>query len=485
MMMTAIPQVPNLSVSAKTPTPNAKAPQNEDGLLLPSTGMSPVDTVSFETTLMGQEESPSEELLTSDGSNVSLPMEFPQNPQTPLSPAGLQKKPENQPQPIAQVLQNAKNAQRLQQGPTAQLGAAIPLNLQASVQASLQASQPAFPAGSKPVTSQKGQGEKSSFIEEGALKEGVLLNQLDPQGLGLTEEVQWSSVNPEPVTEATAKAKNHFVSGSEFMQMREKALSQPNQSQIGTKAEKTDAGLAAPLAGLKGNSKKSADGLREVSHRESDVAPNLTLQPSIHAGVDLPRQQTVTLPRVETSGHVVLGSMARERLSSESVLNVGQGLQQIARAGGGEMQIRLKPDNLGELTLRVSSMGNRVGVKVVASDERTQRIMEESVQQLREQLSSQNLTLTKFDIVTATSNGQGFLSTDSGSQFQPQNQNQSSSQQNQWSQLNDGRSQQQGSSRENPRDESAFSRHSRGWVGDLESKSYRGSQGQSKLNVVA
>jgi hypothetical protein len=118
---------------------------------------------------------------------------------------------------------------------------------------------------------------------------------------------------------------------------------------------------------------------------------------------------------LKVDGSVVPGSMQRNRLSSESVLGVSESIRQLTTAGGGEMRIRLKPDHLGELHLRVSAggkAGSDIGLQIQASDERAKRILEESISSLKESLSGQNLNLSKIDVQVAqslnASSGAGF-----------------------------------------------------------------------------
>jgi len=117
---------------------------------------------------------------------------------------------------------------------------------------------------------------------------------------------------------------------------------------------------------------------------------------------------------LKVDGAVVPGSMQRNRLSSESVLGVSQNIRQLTTAGGGEMRIRLKPDHLGELHVRVSAggkSGSEIGLQIQASDERAKKILEESISSLRDSLSGQNLNLSKVDVQVAqqlsASNGAG------------------------------------------------------------------------------
>jgi flagellar hook-length control protein FliK len=78
-------------------------------------------------------------------------------------------------------------------------------------------------------------------------------------------------------------------------------------------------------------------------------------------------------------------------------------IQSLSIKGGGEMRVRLKPENLGELNLRVIANGNHVGLQIQASDERAKKIIEESLGYLKESLSAQKLSLGQVDLTVVGS----------------------------------------------------------------------------------
>jgi flagellar hook-length control protein FliK len=122
------------------------------------------------------------------------------------------------------------------------------------------------------------------------------------------------------------------------------------------------------------------------------------------------------------TGHVVSGAMAQGRLSSQSLGDIGSQIKNIGAQvpmlmvggkpvqglGGGEIRVRLKPENLGELHLKVVTQGNQVGLQIQASDENAKRIIEESMNSLKESLSTQNLSLAKVDVSVASSSQSSF-----------------------------------------------------------------------------
>jgi len=109
---------------------------------------------------------------------------------------------------------------------------------------------------------------------------------------------------------------------------------------------------------------------------------------------------------ITVTGQVVPGSMMKDRLSSDSVLNVSESISKLNTRGGGEMKIHLNPDNLGQLTIHVATNGQDVGLKVHASSEGAKKILDESMNSLRESLAGQSLMLGKVD-VSVMSNASG------------------------------------------------------------------------------
>jgi flagellar hook-length control protein FliK len=118
---------------------------------------------------------------------------------------------------------------------------------------------------------------------------------------------------------------------------------------------------------------------------------------------------------VQITGHVTQGAMTRERLSSEALSSIGTGIRNLGSQGGGEIRIRLKPENLGELHLKVVTRGNEVGLRIQASDDQSKRIIEESMGYLKDSLSANQLTVARVEVTVAQAGASSFLS-DSNSQ---------------------------------------------------------------------
>ncbi len=107
----------------------------------------------------------------------------------------------------------------------------------------------------------------------------------------------------------------------------------------------------------------------------------------------------------EVTGHVTKGANAEDRLSSQALSNAVTGMRNLSAQGGGEMRIRLKPENLGELHVRVMTDGRNVGLQIQASSDHAKRILEESMSHLKEGMAVQNLSLTTVDMTVAQLGG--------------------------------------------------------------------------------
>ncbi|MEQ8317440.1 MAG: flagellar hook-length control protein FliK [Phycisphaerales bacterium] len=77
---------------------------------------------------------------------------------------------------------------------------------------------------------------------------------------------------------------------------------------------------------------------------------------------------------------------------------VGRGLAQALRSGNGEVTLRLRPENLGQLSVRVQVQQNQVTATFEARHAEAQRMLEGSRDVLRQQLESRGLTVERIDV---------------------------------------------------------------------------------------
>ena len=239
---------------------------------------------------------------------------------------------------------------------------------------------------------------------------------------GSVEGMQLEQV-PHPVNQRVLPS---AVSGTDFLSTMNAAngVQNPqgkNASQFGSNMNQDQNGsqqfIAAPKpelrvidGGLKGKRPGFEDNL--MSSKAGLVTTG---------GLAVSHSQNVQMatPTLEVSGHVTTGANAQDRLTSESLLGVSSGIRTMAANGGGEMRIRLRPENLGELHVRVMTDGTQVGLQIQASDEKAKKIIEESIGHLKDSLASQSLSLTHMDISVANVGaGSGDMKQDTNPQQQ-------------------------------------------------------------------
>lgn len=120
---------------------------------------------------------------------------------------------------------------------------------------------------------------------------------------------------------------------------------------------------------------------------------------------------------------VTTGSMAQDRIASASLAGMSSNIRNFTAQGGGEIRVKLHPENLGELHLRIVTDGKQVGLHVQASDDKAKKILEESLSDLKDSLSKHQLSLGTVDFTVGQA--QGTFSSDMGNDSR-QNQSQQS-----------------------------------------------------------
>jgi hypothetical protein len=203
---------------------------------------------------------------------------------------------------------------------------------------------------------------------------------------------------------------------------------EPGQNNLG------DSGAQSRNLKALGESLSSNGGKNGIS-LNSDLLSAQPVNPgAAHAGLKFGGAAGGLAPETSMQAHVTTGSMAKDRLSSESLLGLGMNIRNLAPQGGGEIHIKLQPENLGELHLRVVTDGNQVGLRIQASDDRARKILESSLTSLQDSLASHQLSLksVEFTVAQAGSASPGDFGRSGHEQSQPQlNQNLSAG--NQWS----------------------------------------------------
>lgn len=104
----------------------------------------------------------------------------------------------------------------------------------------------------------------------------------------------------------------------------------------------------------------------------------------------------------EVTGQVVSGINGTNRLSSTSIESMAALMtkfqSQGQMSGPQEMKVRLRPDHMGEMTIKISTHGDRVSLKVAADSAESKKVIEDSLKYLEENLQSKNMTLGRVEV---------------------------------------------------------------------------------------
>jgi flagellar hook-length control protein FliK len=204
----------------------------------------------------------------------------------------------------------------------------------------------------------------------------------------------------------------HLSSGSDYLntmaQMKSSAeplsLSLQNEKAIGNAADPTHASQLIEETGdertltaqsdsrLKGkkNEQASSDPYQMITEHASELHTASSAAP--HTG---------SHHWTEIKGQVVQGSLAQDRLSTDSLAGITQtihGFSKGVNGNEGQMKIQLKPDHLGSIEVRVTTVGSQVNLQIQSSSEKSKKIIEESLNSLKESLSAQNLNLNQVEL---------------------------------------------------------------------------------------
>lgn len=287
--------------------------------------------------------------------------------------------------------------------------------------------QPATP-GAPRISAKGPAGQQAIQSHEADIQS--LLARIQALG-GEGDQVMVSSAAP---VAAQTQARPAKMGGDEFLQTLQSVQPRSDAQSVAgmSQAARVDASQFGQGSSGQSGSQLGGGGGRkfQVISGGGDLIENRrgSLDPSSLAPVYGMREpQPIVAPVALLTGHVTQGAATRERLSSESLMGMSNNIRTLQSQGGGEMRIRLKPDNLGELKMQIMTRGNEVGLKIEATSERSKKVLEESLGYLRDSLAGQNLKLGGVDVkvVSMLSSGsQGDL----GNNPNPQNQGNQSGQ---------------------------------------------------------
>lgn len=137
----------------------------------------------------------------------------------------------------------------------------------------------------------------------------------------------------------------------------------------------------------------------------------------------------------------------------KNIQNVMNQAQYLVKKGGGEVQVKMTPEGLGQIHLKVEMVDGKVQMQMLTENKETKKILESNMSDLKDHLSSHKLSVEsiKIDSVQGTSTDVGTRNQNSSDMSQNQNQDRQAKQF--WNQFQDqfGRGSQREALFDNPK----------------------------------
>ena len=227
------------------------------------------------------------------------------------------------------------------------------------------------------------------------------------------------------------------MSAAEFL-----SLSQSQQTQFKVNNSRDKAGplpVAVPnnatLAAPVNNSPIAAEAVQSTSSVTTSASPigmnisqfggnssNFGSQPDGSSGGAMDESAIfgTTAAAVANAGPddvLILENRSESALQMEVVPKVVQNIGYIARKGGGEMKMTIRPQELGEIRLEVATVNNQVKVRMIVDSPQIAAAINNGSHALTEALSQQGLSLNNIEVIVRETLA-GAQTGNSGSQTQ-------------------------------------------------------------------
>lgn len=122
-------------------------------------------------------------------------------------------------------------------------------------------------------------------------------------------------------------------------------------------------------------------------------------------GITTTGPQNAPAVRADLSAQVVPSGLGKERFSTDSFIRLSDGIKGLAgQSQGGEIRVRLSPENLGGMSIRVLTVGGKVDLQIHAATDRARKVIEDSLSVLKETLAGHQLTLGQVEVAVSGSN---------------------------------------------------------------------------------
>lgn len=183
----------------------------------------------------------------------------------------------------------------------------------------------------------------------------------------------------DPVVEALGETEAMTVP-AETAEALGKIFDQTNVETTDTAKPTSEAAAGSVTAAFDSKEQRAEDGHQDLSgEAQGDTAQSLAGQ--------------TTQKVADQPAFMPLAPKMSENQEAQNVRNVVDQAQVMIRNGGGEMKVKLNPEGIGEVTLKVVSEGGRVNVEMIASNAETKRMLERGLGDLRETLASHKLNI--------------------------------------------------------------------------------------------
>ncbi len=153
------------------------------------------------------------------------------------------------------------------------------------------------------------------------------------------------------------------------------------------------------------SSEKGNDPLKEL---KTDSLKN---DSGLHIGQSHDFKNHMATPLEKTGTATAMTQLLEKR--DENVQEVMKQAQYLATKGGGEMTVKMSPDGMGEIQLKVLMQDGRLNIEMQTQDKSVKKLIEDSLTELKSGLAAQQLSVDHVRITTVNA-----TNTENSAQFQ-------------------------------------------------------------------
>lgn len=319
------------------------------------------------------------------------------------------------------------------------------------------------PQGSTPVVQAAPQFQYMTDAEKAVLAEmngEVQSEESKAQQPQMIQPMQDANVETnEAEAKPTLESKVYDILSKEVAKPMDQKLLQQDASQVKDQSQalnQTSAVLASSNAenenqgqpGEKQNS--SGDSGQQAGLPKYDASNDLTAQvQALHAGQRSSFQSHLGAA-AGTVAAAKPGAEPTDAMKDSNVREVMNQAKYLVTAGGGEMTVKMTPEGMGEVNLKVMLDNGKINIEMNAQDKSVKKMLEESLSDLKSSLASHQMRVehVKINNVVAvdTQNQAQFQSDANSSNSSFQNRQQQEMNMQNFANSNSGRGREQGSS---------------------------------------